>query len=49
LKEIEGSQNNNPWFVFDAARDFGRMGLGIENMNWRISNLNEDYQVGEKP
>lgn len=39
------SSNNQNWFVFDPVNDFTRMGLGTSNTNWRISNINQDYQV----
>ena len=34
-----------PWFVFDVGKDFARMGLGTTNSNWRISTINQDYEL----
>ena len=39
----------NSWLIYDARREFKRMGIGGEkavNNGWRISNLNSDYSVG---
>jgi myotubularin-related protein 6/7/8 len=37
--------STSPWFVFDPYKDFERMGLGKMNENWRISTINQTYEL----
>jgi hypothetical protein len=42
---LSSNSSSAPWFVFDPSKDFARMGLGSSNTNWRISTINQDYEL----
>jgi hypothetical protein len=37
----------NAWGIYQPAKEFARMGLGTKTNEWRITQINKDYQVFE--
>lgn len=36
----------NGWKIYDALREYERMGIGSRSNDWRVSKINNSYTVG---
>jgi hypothetical protein len=39
------SYSEDGWFAYDPIKDYERMGVGTTNTAWRISCINNNYEV----